>query len=80
MTIQQVSREVGLNKNTVGELFCFLREMCGCVVFKSGTPVGGVDKDGNAIVVEIDESKFGRCKYHRGHPVEGIHMWQYMTK
>lgn len=27
---------------------------------------------GPGIVVEIDESKFGKNKHHRGHPVEGV--------
>ena len=26
---------------------------------------------GNGVEVEIDESKFGKCKYYRGHQVEG---------
>ncbi|KAG1136296.1 hypothetical protein G6F38_012161 [Rhizopus arrhizus] len=34
--------------------------------------IGGYDADGNPIVVEIDESKFGKRKYHRGHRVEGV--------
>ncbi|KAG0781321.1 hypothetical protein G6F57_012243 [Rhizopus arrhizus] len=34
--------------------------------------IGGYDADGNPIVVEIDESKFGKRNYHRGHRVEGV--------
>ena len=33
---------------------------------------GGIDESGKSIVVEIDESSFGKVKYHRGHPVEGV--------
>ncbi|KAG1497181.1 hypothetical protein G6F52_012873 [Rhizopus delemar] len=36
--------------------------------------IGGYDVDGNSIVVEIDESKCGKRKYHRGHRVEGVWM------
>lgn len=34
--------------------------------------IGGIDKDGNRIIVEVDESKFGKRKNHRGHAVEGV--------
>lgn len=34
--------------------------------------LGGVNQNGESIVVEIDESKFGKRKYHRGHRVEGV--------
>lgn len=34
--------------------------------------LGGYTDDGERIVVEIDESKFGKRKYHRGHHVEGV--------
>ena len=32
--------------------------------------IGGVDENQNSIIVEVDESCFGKVKYHRGHPVE----------
>ncbi|KAJ8651319.1 hypothetical protein O0I10_013188 [Lichtheimia ornata] len=34
--------------------------------------IGGKDSDGNSIIVEVDESKFGKRKSHRGHRVEGV--------
>jgi hypothetical protein len=34
--------------------------------------IGGIDSNGNPIIVEINESKFGKVKYHRGHRVEGV--------
>ena len=34
--------------------------------------LGGRNARGERIVVEIDESKFGKCKYNVGHHVEGI--------
>ena len=42
-----------------------LREICATVVVKHGTPVGGRDANGESIIVEIDESKFGKIKYNR---------------
>ncbi|CAO3593752.1 unnamed protein product [Absidia cylindrospora] len=33
---------------------------------------GGRTDDGARIIVEIDESKFGKAKHHRGHEVEGV--------
>ncbi|EIE75601.1 hypothetical protein RO3G_00305 [Rhizopus delemar RA 99-880] len=34
--------------------------------------VGGVDSAGQPIVVEIDESKFGKRKYNKGKRVDGV--------
>ena len=44
----------------------FFRESCISAVIDNSTPIGG-----NRIEVEIDESKFGKRKYHKGHKVEG---------
>ena len=34
--------------------------------------LGGVNSDGQPIVVEIDESKFGKRKYNKGKRVDGV--------
>ncbi|KAG1267082.1 hypothetical protein G6F66_014076 [Rhizopus arrhizus] len=34
--------------------------------------VGGVNSDGQPIIVEIDESKFGKRKYNKGKRVDGV--------
>ena len=34
--------------------------------------IGGIDEEGNRIIVEIDETKLGKRKYHRGKRVEGV--------
>ncbi|ORZ04742.1 hypothetical protein BCR42DRAFT_305121, partial [Absidia repens] len=39
---------------------------------ESSVEIGGYDANGERIIVEVDESKFGKVKYHRGHPVEGV--------
>ena len=39
----------------------FCREVCATIIEEESTQVGGVGE-----VVEIDESKFGKRKYHKG--------------
>jgi hypothetical protein len=58
--------EYSIGKHTVADWGMFCREAM--LVFLEGCSmrIGGPNK-----TVEIDESKFGRRKYHRGHPVEG---------
>lgn len=45
----------------------FAREVCLCVLEQDSEQIGGVGKH-----VEIDESKFGKRKYHRGKKVDGV--------
>ena len=65
MNMKILRRELPIGKPTAVDIFCFLREICAAVVIQNATPLGGVDKDGRPIVVEIDESKFGKIKYNR---------------
>ena len=58
--------ELKLSKRTVTEWFMFRREACIYSTMDKSEPIGG-----NGVEVEIDESKFGKCKYYWGHRVEG---------
>ena len=56
--------QVGLNAVTHWRSFC--RELCLIWVSESCEKIGGP-----GVIVEIDESKFGKRKYHRGRRLEG---------
>jgi len=65
-TARFTKEEYSLSSNTVADWGMFCRETM--LVFMAGCSekLGGPNK-----IVEIDESKFGRRKYHRGHTVKG---------
>ena len=65
MNLKLLRRELPISKECAIDIFCFLREICANVVIRNATPLGGVDESGNPIVIEIDESKFGKIKYNR---------------
>lgn len=65
-TSQQIAHEVGCTDKTVIEWSSFLRESCMSIMLDKSEQIGGPE-----IEVEIDESKFGKRKYYRGHRVEG---------
>ena len=62
----EIKHELKISNKTITEWTHFLRESCIYSVMENSSAIGG-----NGIEVEIDESKFGKRKYHRGHRVEG---------
>ena len=64
----QIQELMGCSSNTVVDWFSFCREVCEVTLLKeteNGKQIGGEN-----IIVEIDESKFAKRKYHRGHEVK----------
>ena len=62
----QIENEYNLSDHTVADWGMFCREAMLDYLAGSSQKIGGLNR-----VVEIDESKIGRRKYNRGHPVQG---------
>ena len=64
----RVNAEV-VSEHTTMNWYNFCREICELALLHSpqGPKIGGPNK-----IVEIDESKFGKQKFHRGRRVEGV--------
>ncbi len=59
--------ELGIGSNhTTVDWYNFCREVCSEILIEDSEIIGGPGR-----VVEIDESKFGKRKYHRGKKVDG---------
>ena len=65
---QFIMRECRIGScSTIVDWCNFAREVCATILENESEPIGGVGK-----IVEIDESKFGKRKYHRGRRVDGV--------
>lgn len=62
-----VRHELDIASQTVVDWYNYSREVCTCILEKSSEKIGGVGK-----IVEIDESKFGKRKFHKGRRVDGV--------
>lgn len=66
-----IAHYTGLDHKTISNIISNWYQMLQEDFKNDDCMIGGIDDDGNPIIVEIDESKFGKRKYHRGHSVEG---------
>lgn len=72
MPQMQMAREADiLSLNIVVDWCAFMREECENWIAANSEEIGGMDQNGEAIIVEIDETKYFYRKYHRGQWREG---------
>ena len=64
---EEICHETNVASHTAVDWDSFCRETCEVTLLERDEKIGGPRK-----VVEIDESKFGKRKYHCGHHVEGV--------
>ncbi|KAG2213352.1 hypothetical protein INT45_004513 [Circinella minor] len=57
---------------TVQRLICDFHLLIEADLQDNDVQIRGYDENGDRIIIEIDESKFGKRKNHRGHRVEGV--------
>lgn len=63
----QAANETGCSTSTVTSFFSHFRTLVSSTLHDDDTKIGG-----QGVIVEIDETKLGKRKYHRGHRVDGV--------
>ena len=66
LTQEQIMLQLQISSSTVVDWCMFCREVCEVTIEKGSQQIDGKGKR-----VQIDESKVGKRKYHKGHYVEG---------
>ena len=64
--MQSTLWQLGLTWHTLVDWGNFVRDVCSEDVRRHPIQLGGLDANGDPIIVEIDESKFFNRKYNRG--------------
>ena len=72
---EQIRKELKLGRATGVDWDMFCREVCEVLLFDRSEQIGGKD-----VRVQIDESKFGKPKYYKGHRVEGQWLFRRMKE
>jgi hypothetical protein len=62
----QIKAQLRINPNTIVDWSMFCREICELSIIRRSEQLGG-----EGVRVQIDQTKVGKRKYHRGHLVEG---------
>ena len=65
--ISLIAELMGLSRQTVSSVIKAIKKPLLLSFYSKQQVIGGEN-----VIVEIDESKFGKVKYHRGHRVEGV--------
>ncbi|OAD72010.1 hypothetical protein PHYBLDRAFT_169919 [Phycomyces blakesleeanus NRRL 1555(-)] len=61
---------LGVSPETIRHLIASIHQLIQMDLTNNDMRIRGIDANGQSIIVEIDESKFGKRKYHQGHRVE----------
>lgn len=64
--LKEIMHQMSISSKTAVDWANFCREICDEIMMKKSSPIGVP-----GVRVQIDESKFGKRKYHRGHRVDG---------
>jgi hypothetical protein len=64
---KSIATTTDFSKPTITKFLVCFRQMVSCALDTDDMVIGG-----QGVVVEVDESKFGKRKYHRGHHVKGV--------